>query len=162
MSSLPYRQLRNRRGAVKPLRTRSLPYRQLRNRRGAVKPLRTRSLPYRQLRKLYSANEVDVDGSLPYRLLRNSYLTNCCSSAGSLSNRQIKCEKSSYFRTRFSLNMTVRGGLTRFARPAGSPLTVFVVCPTGCASCRTPVGASHPPWSAICEKKARTFVRALL
>ncbi len=28
--------------------------------------------------------------------------------------------------------------------PAGSPLTVFVVCPTGCASCRTPVGASHP------------------
>ncbi|OKT72389.1 hypothetical protein ACN71_05910 [Escherichia coli] len=32
----------------------------------------------------------------------------------------------------------------------------------GCASCRTPVGASHPPWSAICEKKARTFVRALL
>ena len=115
--------------------------------------MRTRSLPYRQLRKLYSANEVDVDGSLPYRLLRNSYLTNCCSSAGSLSNRQIKCEKSSYFRTRFSLNMTVRGGLTRFARPAGSPLTVFVVCPTGCASCRTPVGASHPPWSALCEKK---------
>ncbi|ESD57075.1 putative ribosomal protein [Escherichia coli 2-005-03_S3_C2] len=56
----------------------------------------------------------------------------------------------------------MRGGLTRFARPAGSPLTVFVVCPTGCASCRTPVGASHPPWSAICEKKARTFVRALL
>ncbi len=37
-----------------------------------------------------------------------------------------------------------------------------VYCPTGCASCRTPVGASHPPWSAICEKKARTFVRALL
>ncbi len=54
------------------------------------------------------------------------------------------------------------GGLTRFARPAGSPLTVFVVCPTGCASCRTPVGASHPPVCAIYEKKARTFVRALL
>ncbi len=49
--------------------------------------------------------------------------------------------------------MAVRGGLTRFARPAGSPLTAFVVCPTGCASCRTPVGASHPPWSALCEKK---------
>ena len=99
----------------------SLPYRQLRNRRGAVKPLRTRSLPYRQLRKLYSANEVDVDGSLPYRLLRNSYLTNCCSSAGSLSNRQIKCEKSSYFRTRFSLNMTVRGGIDSLRSPCGQP-----------------------------------------
>ncbi len=49
--------------------------------------------------------------------------------------------------------MAVRGGLTRFARPAGSPLTAFVVCPTGCASCRTPVGASPPPWSALCEKK---------
>ncbi len=47
--------------------------------------------------------------------------------------------------------------MTRFARPAGSPLTVFVVCPTGCASCRTPVGASHPPWSAICEKKSSHF-----
>ena len=68
------------------------------------------------------------------------------------------CEKkSSHFRTSSSLNMAVRGGLTRFARPAGSPLTVFVVCPTGCASCRTPVGASHPPWSAICEKKSSHF-----
>ncbi|CAQ31411.1 ybl54 [Escherichia coli BL21(DE3)] len=62
-------------------------------------------------------------------------------------------KKSSHFRTSSSLNMAVRGGLTRFARPAGSPLTAFVVCPTGCASCRTPVGASHPPWSALCEKK---------
>ncbi len=62
-------------------------------------------------------------------------------------------KKSPYFRTSSSLNMAVRGGLTRFARPAGSPLTAFVVCPTGCASCRTPVGASHPPWSALCEKK---------
>nr|ABV56057.2 UDP-glucuronic acid 4-epimerase [Boehmeria nivea] len=62
-------------------------------------------------------------------------------------------KKSSHFRTSSSLNMAVRGGLTRFARPAGSPLTAFVVCPTGCASCRTPVGASHPPWSALCGKK---------
>ncbi len=62
-------------------------------------------------------------------------------------------KKSSHFRTSSSLNMAVRGGLTRFARPAGSPLTAFVVCPTGCASCRTPVGASHPPGCAIYEKK---------
>ncbi len=49
--------------------------------------------------------------------------------------------------------MAVRGGLTRFARPAGSPLTAFVVCPTGCASCRTPVGASHPPGVQYAKKK---------
>ncbi len=46
------------------------------------------------------------------------------------------------------------GGLTRFARPAGSPLTVFVVCPTGCASCRTPVGASHPPGVQYAKKSS--------
>ena len=61
-------------------------------------------------------------------------------------------KKSSHFRTSSSLNMAVRGGLTRFARPAGSPLTAFVVCPTGCASCRTPAGGSHPPAENIKEK----------
>ena len=45
------------------------------------------------------------------------------------------------------------GGMTRFARPAGSPLTAYVVCPTGCASCRTPVGASHPPRVHYAKKK---------
>ncbi len=55
-------------------------------------------------------------------------------------------KKSPYFRTSSFSNMAVRGGLTRCARPAGSPLTAFVVCPTGCASCRTPVGGSHPPF----------------
>ncbi len=40
-------------------------------------------------------------------------------------------------------NMAVRGGLTRFARPC-SPLTACAVCPTGCASCRTPVGVLIP------------------
>ena len=62
-------------------------------------------------------------------------------------------KKSSHFRTSSFLNMAVRGGLTRFARPAGSPLTAFVVCPTGCASCRTPVGASHPPGVQYAKKK---------
>ena len=47
--------------------------------------------------------------------------------------------------------------MTRFARPAGSPLTVFVVCPTGCASCRTPVGASHPPGVCNIRKKSPYF-----
>ena len=39
--------------------------------------------------------------------------------------------------------MAVRRGLTRFARPAGSLFAVLSVCPTGCASSRTPVRASH-------------------
>ncbi len=49
--------------------------------------------------------------------------------------------------------MAVRGGLTRFARPSGSPLTPFAVCPAGCASSRTPVGASHPPVDVQHAKK---------
>ncbi len=70
-------------------------------------------------------------------------------------------KKSPYFRTSSSLNMAVRGGLTRFARPAGSPLTAFTVCPTGCRQLSTPGrGFSSPPVCAIYEKKARTFVRA--
>ncbi|STL90942.1 ybl54 [Escherichia coli] len=132
-------------------------------------------------------------------------------------------KKSPYFRTSSSLNMAVRGGLTRFARPAGSPLTAFTVCPTGCrqlsnpgrgfssprcvqytkkkpvlsyelffkyggeggidslrSPCGQPAHCVHglsnwlspvveprsglliPPVCAIYEKKARTFVRALL
>ena len=63
-------------------------------------------------------------------------------------------KKSSHFRTSSSLTMAGRGGLTRFARPAGSPLTAFVVCPTGCASCRTPVGASHPPGVHYAKKSS--------
>ncbi len=49
--------------------------------------------------------------------------------------------------------MAVRGGLTRFARPAGSPLTAFTVCPTGCRQLSTPVGASHPPRCVQYTKK---------
>ena len=75
----------------------------------------------------------------------------------SLPYRQIKCEKKLVLSYELFFKYGGEGGLTRFARPAGSPLTVFVVCPTGCASCRTPVGASHPPWSAICEKKSSHF-----
>ena len=55
------------------------------------------------------------------------------------------------------------GGIDSLCSPLrGSPLTAFAVCPTGCASCRTPVGGSHPPHGrATGEKKARTCVRAL-
>ncbi len=47
------------------------------------------------------------------------------------------------------------GGLTRCALPSGSPFAARPVCPTGCASCRTPVGGSHPPlvWGIHISKK---------
>ncbi len=46
-----------------------------------------------------------------------------------------------------SLNMAVRGGIDSLCSPLrGSPFAAHPVCPTGCASCRTPVGGSHPPW----------------
>ncbi len=70
-------------------------------------------------------------------------------------------KKSPYFRTGSFSNMAVRGGLTRFARPAGSPFAARPVCPTGCARCRPRSGVLIPPECAICEKKAHTFVRAL-
>ena len=96
-------------------------------------------------------------------------------------------KKSPYLRTSSSLDMAVRRGLTRFARPAGSLFAVLSVCPTGCAATRPipgprPYGASAcavqncsrqfcvepgsgvltPPGYATGEKKARTCVRALL
>ena len=77
--------------------------------------------------------------------------------------RRATCEKKSpYLRTSSFSNMAVRGGLTRFARPSGSLFAALSVCPTGCASGRTPVGASHPPAGVQhAKKKARTYVRAL-
>ncbi len=51
----------------------------------------------------------------------------------------------------------MRGGLTRFARPAGSLFASLSVCPTGCASCRTPVGGSHPPAVLQHAKKKPAF-----
>ncbi len=72
-------------------------------------------------------------------------------------------KKSPHFHASSSSNMAVRGGLTRCARPAGSLFATLSVCPTGCASCRTPVGGSHSPQRrTTCEKKARIFMRALL
>src|SRR5690606_6335406 len=53
--------------------------------------------------------------------------------------------------------MAVRGGLTRFARPSGSLFATLSVCPTGCASCRTPVGGSHPPKGVQHAKKKPAF-----
>ena len=49
--------------------------------------------------------------------------------------------------------MAVRRGLTRFARPSGSLFAALSVCPTGYASSRTPVRASHPRQAVQHAKK---------
>ncbi len=66
-------------------------------------------------------------------------------------------KKSPYFRTSSSLNMAVRGGLTRFARPAGSPLTAFTVCPTGCRQLSTPGRGFSSPRCVRYTKKSPYF-----
>jgi hypothetical protein len=72
-------------------------------------------------------------------------------------------KKSPHFHASSSSNMAVRGGLTRFARPAGSLFATLSVCPTGCRQLSNPGrGFSSPRRHAICEKKARIFMRALL
>ena len=50
--------------------------------------------------------------------------------------------------------MAVRGGLTRFARPAGSLFATLSVCPAGCRQLSTPGrGFSSPRRCATCKKK---------
>ena len=70
---------------------------------------------------------------------------------------RVKCnmrKKSPYFRTSSSLNMAVRGGLTRCARPAGSLFAARPVCPTGCRPLSNPGrGFSSPRGCATCKKK---------
>ena len=73
--------------------------------------------------------------------------------------RHAICEKKSpHFHASSSSNMAVRGGLTRFARPAGSLFAALSVCPTGCRQLSNPGrGFSSPRRHAICEKKSPHF-----
>ncbi len=72
-------------------------------------------------------------------------------------------KKSPHFHASSSLNMAVRGGLTRFARPAGSLFATLTVCPTGCRQLSNPGrGFSSPLHACNMRKKARIFMRALL
>ncbi len=49
------------------------------------------------------------------------------------------------------------GGLTRFARPAGSPLTAFTVCPTGCRQLSNPGRGFSSPRCVQYTKKSPYF-----
>ena len=70
----------------------------------------------------------------------------------------VRCEKSPYFRTSSYLEYGGEGGIDSLRSPLrGSPLTAFAVCPTGCASCRTPVGGSHPPRTENIKEKSPYF-----
>ncbi len=62
-------------------------------------------------------------------------------------------KKSPHFHASSSLNMAVRGGLTRYARPAGSLFATLSVCPTGCRQLSNPGrGFSSPLLENIKEK----------
>ncbi len=64
-------------------------------------------------------------------------------------------EKSPYLRTGSHLEYGGEGGIDSLRSPLrGSPLTACAVCPTGVASCRTPVGGSHPPGECHMRKKS--------
>ncbi len=81
-------------------------------------------------------------------------------------------KKSPYLRTSSSLNMAVRRGLTRFARPAGSLFAMLSVCPTGCAATRPipgprPYGASagavqNCSWQFCVEPRSGLLIPAML
>ena len=83
-----------------------------------------------------------------------------------------QAKKSPYLRTSSSLNMAVRRGLTRFARPAGSLFAMLSVCPTGCAATRPipgprPYGASagavqNCSWQFCVEPRSGLLIPAML
>jgi len=63
-------------------------------------------------------------------------------------------EKARTFVRALALNMAVRGGLTRFARPSGSLFAALAVCPTGCRQLSNPGrGFSSPPFGDYKRKK---------
>ena len=67
-------------------------------------------------------------------------------------------EKSPYFRTSSHLKYGGEGGLTRFARPAGSLFATLTVCPTGCRQLSNPGrGFSSPLHACNMRKKSPHF-----
>ncbi len=73
----------------------------------------------------------------------------------------IHIAKSPYFCTGSQLKYGGEG-IDSLRSPFGQSPRRLVVCPTGCASCRTPVGGSHPlGLGDTYKQKARTSVQAL-
>ena len=67
-------------------------------------------------------------------------------------------KKSPHLHAISSLNMAVREGLTRCARPTGSPLTAFAVCPTGWRRLSNPrSGVLIPPSRENIKEKSPYF-----
>ncbi len=67
-------------------------------------------------------------------------------------------KKSPHFHASSSLNMAVREGWTRCARPAGSPFTAFIVCPTGCRQVSNPQSrVLIPPFRENINEKSPYF-----
>ncbi len=73
------------------------------------------------------------------------------------------CKKKPVHSYELFLKYGGEGGIDSLCSPFGQSPRKLVVCPTGCASCRTPVGGSHPPlvWGIPYKQKARTSVQAL-
>jgi len=67
-------------------------------------------------------------------------------------------KKIPHFHASSSLNMAVREGWTRCARPSGSPLTAFAVCPTGCHPLSNPRSrVLIPPFRENINEKSPYF-----
>ena len=147
MSSLPYRQLRNRRGAVKPLRTRSLPYRQIKCEKKLV-------LSYELFFKYGGEGGIDSLRSpcgQPAHCVHglSNWLSPVVEPRSGLLIPPGVCnirKKSPYFRTSFFLNMAVRGG---FEPPIRCRIHTFQACSfshsdtsPNCRSCLAGTGAN--------------------
>jgi len=70
----------------------------------------------------------------------------------------LHAKKSPHFHASSSLNMAVREGLTRCARPAGRQFTALMVCPTGCHPLSNPRSrVLIPPFRENINEKSPYF-----
>ena len=62
-------------------------------------------------------------------------------------------KKSSHVNANSSFINGGEGGIDSLRSPCGQSARRLTACPTGCTSCRTPVGGSHPPLVGATYKK---------
>ena len=125
----------------------SLPYRQLRNRRGAVKPLRTRSLPYRQLRNSQVTYSTRPPCSLPYRQIK------CEKKARTFVRVCAIYEKKPVPSYELFFKYGGEGGIDSLRSPCGQPTHCVRGLSNWLRQLSNPGRGFSPPWSALCEKK---------